>query len=74
LCEEFREQELLDTITKLQYENNLPAHIAITDRQNTRISAFQNWKGKMFVPPTTHPSIRWSKEDPFLQWNHSNIE
>lgn len=32
LHQEFREQELLDTITKLQYEHNLPADIAATDR------------------------------------------
>ena len=40
LHQEFRKQELLDTITKLQYKNNLPANIAAAERQNTRISAF----------------------------------
>ena len=62
LRQEFREQELLDTITKLQYKNNLPANIAAAERQNTRISAFRKWKGETFVPSTQYftlpPPIR----------------
>jgi hypothetical protein len=32
LCQEFRKQELLDTITILQYEGNLPSQIAMENR------------------------------------------
>ncbi|KAF8231791.1 hypothetical protein L208DRAFT_1205845, partial [Tricholoma matsutake] len=74
LRQEFREQELLDTITTLQYESCLPPHIAEADRQNTLISSFCKWKGEFFVPSTVHPAITWSKEDPYLEWDHADIE
>jgi hypothetical protein len=74
LRQEFREQELLDTITTLQYEGHLPAHIAIGNRRNTIISSFRKWKGETFIPSTVHSSIVWSKEDLYLEWDHADIE
>ena len=72
--QEFREQELLDMVTTLQYEGCLPAHIAMADRRNTLIASFQKWKGEIFVPSTVHHAIAWNKEDPYLEWNHADIE
>jgi hypothetical protein len=63
LRQEFRELELLDDITKLRYENMLPDHIN-GQRRNSVIRQFQQWKGSAYVPPSTHPAIRWGKHDP----------
>ncbi|KAF8236909.1 hypothetical protein L208DRAFT_1227440, partial [Tricholoma matsutake] len=32
------------------------------------------WKGEAFMPSTMHPAIAWSKEDPYLEWDHADIE
>jgi hypothetical protein len=63
LRQEFRELELLDEITRLRYENALPAHIT-GNRRNTVIRQFQDWKGTGYVPDNVHHSIRWDKNDP----------
>jgi hypothetical protein len=47
--QEFRELELLDEITKLQYENKLPNYIYGTQR-NVLIQQFQKWKGIAYSP------------------------
>ncbi|KAF8586746.1 hypothetical protein K439DRAFT_1297744, partial [Ramaria rubella] len=60
----FRELEILDEITKLRYERNLPSDI-IGDRRNTIIREYQLWKGSNFVPKHVHAALRWSNEDPF---------
>jgi len=59
LRQEFRELELLDEITKLRYEGELPDHIQGKFR-NPLIRAYQKWKGTEYVPPITHPALKWS--------------
>jgi len=62
LRQEFRELELLDEITKLQYSNLLPDHIYSTQR-NVTIQQFQAWKGATYVPKDVHPAIHWKSSD-----------
>jgi len=52
---EFRELELLDEITKLRYEDQLPDHIQGNFR-NPLIRAYQTWKAQNYVPELTHPA------------------
>ena len=63
LRQEFRELELLDEISKLRYEGKLPDHIQGNFR-NPLIRAYQKWKGTDYVPPLTHPALKWSVKDP----------
>src|ERR1700729_4659597 len=63
LRQEFRELELLDEITRLRYENELPEHV-IGSRRNVIIRQFQKWKGTSYVPSNVHLAIRWSQRDP----------
>ena len=49
LCKEFRELELLNDITLMQYEEKLPQHI-IEHRRNTLITEFRKWKGLQYMP------------------------
>ena len=64
--QEFRELDLLDDITSLQFDEKLPTKIAMADRKNTLIHLFIEWKGEKYMPRTMHPAIQWSKSDPFL--------
>jgi hypothetical protein len=63
LKQESCELELLDEITKLRYEGKLPDHIQGNFR-NPLIRAYQQWKGTDYVPPLTHPALKWSIKDP----------
>src|ERR1700723_3482107 len=63
LRQEFRELELLDEISKLSYEGNLPHHIQGNFR-NPFIREYQTWKGTNYVPDLTHPVLKWSAKDP----------
>lgn len=63
LRQEFRELELLDEITRLEYEGVLPDHI-LGKARNTVIQQFQKWKGSSYVPSKVHSAICWSKSDP----------
>jgi hypothetical protein len=62
LRQEFRELELLDEITKLQYNKLLPEHIYSTQR-NVTIQQFQAWKGTTYIPKNIHPAIHWKHSD-----------
>jgi len=64
LRQEFRELELLDSITTLMHEEKLPAKVYGVTR-NELIRAFRQWKGQHFIPRTIHDAIRWSKQNPF---------
>ena len=66
LCQEFRELELLDEVTRTRYMGKLPPIVG-GDTRNAVISSFQNWKGAQYVPNVVHPAIRWSKCDPLLE-------
>ena len=50
-------------ITKLRYEGKLPDHIQGSFR-NPWIRPYQKWKGTGYVPPLTHPALKWSVTDP----------
>jgi hypothetical protein len=66
LRQEFRELELLDEITKMRYEGNIPASASVNGhRRNILIRQYRNWKGMDHVPSDIHPSISWSKSNPF---------
>jgi hypothetical protein len=63
LRQEFREQEILDDITKLQYEGKLPRHMD-KHLRNPLIRQYQKWKGTNYVPKQTDVALRWSPNDP----------
>ncbi|KAF8229083.1 hypothetical protein L208DRAFT_1040414, partial [Tricholoma matsutake] len=66
LRQEFHELEILDSITKLQFEGNLPGHMAQADLVNSLIALYRQLKGKDHTPPTVHKAIKWGPSDPFL--------
>jgi hypothetical protein len=68
LRQEFRELELLDNITTLIFNEKLPRNVAMGDRRNILIDKFREYKGKNYIPSTVHSAVRWSKSDPFLEW------
>ncbi|KAF8229180.1 hypothetical protein L208DRAFT_1124923, partial [Tricholoma matsutake] len=72
--QEFCEFEILDSITKLQFEDKFPAHMAQAERRNSLITLYRQLKGQDYMPPTVHKAIRWGAHDPFLEWPHSDIE
>ena len=53
----------MDEITKLRYEGKLSDHIQGNFR-NPLIRSYQEWKGTDYVPPLTHPALKWSVKDP----------
>ena len=55
--------ELLDEITKLRYEGQLPDHIQ-GNFKNPSIRAYQTWKGTNYVPELTDAALKWSAKDP----------
>jgi hypothetical protein len=63
LRQEFREQEILDDITRLRYEEQLPSSIIETLR-NPLIRQYQELKGTDYVPEMTDGPLRWSSDDP----------
>ena len=65
LRQEFQEHELLDDITRLRYENNLPDYIN-GQLCNSCIRQYQQWKGIEYVPAGTDVPLRWSAQDPLL--------
>jgi len=65
LRQEFREHELLDDISRLRYEGQLPEEIQ-GDMRNSLIRSYQNWKGTAYVPNKTDKLLRWSANDPMV--------
>jgi len=65
LHQEFRELELLDSITALMHEDKLPPRV-FGETRNELIHNFRTWKGLHYVPKDVHNAIQWSKRDPFL--------
>ncbi|KAH7908098.1 hypothetical protein BJ138DRAFT_1013461, partial [Hygrophoropsis aurantiaca] len=63
LRQEFRCLELLDEISRLQYEGNLPISFQ-GETRNSLIEQFQLWKGNDYVPEHVHEALRWSASDP----------
>ena len=62
LRQEFREQEILNDVTRLRYENELP-HSIDGNRRNTLIRQYQKWKGISFVPANVDEHLSWSDGD-----------
>ncbi|KAH7903740.1 hypothetical protein BJ138DRAFT_1020149 [Hygrophoropsis aurantiaca] len=65
LRQEYRMLELLDEITLLKYNDELPDNVT-GHRRNTLADSYQKWKGKLYVPPRIHDMIKWSLLDPFV--------
>ena len=63
LRQEFRDLELLDEITRLQFLSQLVPDIDGHCR-NTLIRQFRTWKGLNYVPESSHPAIKWSTQQP----------
>ena len=63
LRQEFCEHEILDDITRLRYEGNLPDNINGSLR-NSLITQYQEWKGTDYVPNNMDEALKWSKNDP----------
>jgi hypothetical protein len=63
LRQEFHELELLDDITRLRFERQLPNHIDAKLRSPV-ICQFKAWKGSDYVPPKTDAALKWSLNDP----------
>ena len=64
LRQEFRELEMLDDITTLQYNGKLSSSVVGICR-NDLISAFRSLKGEKYVPSKVHQAIRWKENDLF---------
>jgi hypothetical protein len=62
LRQEFREQEILDDITKLRFEDMLPHYIE-GNRRNTLIRQYQKWKGISHVPKSMDKHLSWITND-----------
>ena len=63
LRQEFRELELLDEITTLNFSKKL--HVTVVgESRGVLINAFRKWKGENYIPKNVHKAIRWSKHDP----------
>ncbi|KAJ7026391.1 hypothetical protein C8F04DRAFT_966413, partial [Mycena alexandri] len=62
LRQEFRELELLNEITRLRYEDKLPAQVKGAWRSQL-IQTYQAWKGAHYDPADLHHSLRWKAGD-----------
>jgi PIF1-like helicase len=60
LRREFRSLEILDEITDLKYNGDLPEFVDGTHRKDL-IAAFRAWRGNKYVPKHTHKAIAWNK-------------
>ncbi|KAI5897191.1 uncharacterized protein SCHCODRAFT_02470854, partial [Schizophyllum commune H4-8] len=63
LRQEFRELELLDDITKLRYEGQLPSHINVHRRLDL-IAQYRKWRGAEYMPATVAAAIKWRDGKP----------
>jgi len=64
LRQEFHNLELLDEITKLAFDSQLPLEIN-GHRRNTIIRQFRSWTGINYMPEKLHPNIKWCQERPY---------
>jgi len=63
LRQEFRELELMDEITRLQFEDKLSPTIN-GHLRNALIRQYQLFKGKFYVPDVVPDTLKWTKSDP----------
>ena len=64
LRQEFRELEMLNDITKLYYDCQLPATVGGVTRKQV-IYTFRQWKGQNYVPENVSEHITWSENSPW---------
>lgn len=62
LRQEFRELELLNEITKAEFEGVLE-HIVTGDHRNERLRTYQMAKGENYDPQDLHASLKWTEID-----------
>ncbi|KAF8225484.1 hypothetical protein L208DRAFT_1306173 [Tricholoma matsutake] len=74
LQQEFRELELLDDVTTRHFEGKLLRNVAMANRRNMVITPFCEHKGLQYMPSTIHSALRWSKHDPYLEWEGDNLD
>jgi len=72
LHQEFRELELLDDITDKHYRGKTALLLGDNTR-NSLIKAYRNAQGLLYVPPSAHKAIRWSKKDPLPEAEIHNV-
>lgn len=72
LRQEFRELEILDDISKLQYEGTLTSEVKGSARREI-ISQYRRWKGDRHMPQQIHKELEWSDCSPFILSNEENI-
>ena len=63
LRQEFRELELMDEISRLRFEDQLPTFIN-GQLRNAIIRQYQNFKGESYVPEIVPDTLKWTKSDP----------
>ncbi|KAF9492517.1 hypothetical protein BDN71DRAFT_1347105, partial [Pleurotus eryngii] len=73
LRQEFRDLELLDDITHLQFEGKLPASV-IGDTRRTLVRAFRQHKSDSYVPQHVHSAIQWNKKQPYVEPDFNNLD
>ncbi|THU95846.1 hypothetical protein K435DRAFT_665509, partial [Dendrothele bispora CBS 962.96] len=70
--QELRELELLDEITKLKYLGKLPEG-GTGETRSSILKSFINRKGNNFLPPSIHPAVAWSEDQPFTVSDHPDF-
>jgi hypothetical protein len=73
LRQEFRELELLDDITTHRFENKLPIKIAMSDRRNSLVASFREYKGLQYMPSEMHSALKWNNRDPYLECGDRDV-
>jgi hypothetical protein len=63
LRQELRELEILNDITKFEYDKQLPEHINGLLRNN-RVRQYQQWKGTDYIPEKVDQCLKWSFTNP----------
>lgn len=71
--QEFRELALLDEITDLRYNGNLPVGIFGIHRKEL-IASYRAWKGNNYVPEEMHKSLQWNTDRPWMEDDTPHLE
>ena len=66
LRQDFRSLEILDEITLLWFNSNLPSYMGGYIRKDL-VKSFRKWNGKSYMPSIIHSAIRWNKKNSFLE-------
>lgn len=72
LRQELRQLDILDDITRLRYEKNLPDFI-FGDLRNDLIQQYLNWKGSDYVPTHSDSSLIQLSKDPIILHNPVSV-